>query len=540
MQNKYQKLERLVANSNTLNFCSLSDSVLSSDDAITAKFHAKDMLRDKRQFWCDFTMLDTLKTCPGIDKNTIHQIHKALHTHTVTKQFLNSERTLDNLQHYGDDERPDFSWNQNFRVARSILEDQISHFHLEPIHFHPDMDISEVFTDKSTSAGAIGRGSKADNWDNIVKYAQLMLKSIRADIPFSNIWIPCIPGHRSQIKDFSVSSKFNPDYKEKDRLIWIVDASTVLIEALFAKPMIELTKTSFPGYAGGKTPVELINLINNANTLPYWYCTDYSKFDQTIPDWLIHQAFNFVRSCYSSNYKKIIDWIEYNFIHTKMLLPSGDVVEVHKGIPSGSNFTQLIGSICNYLMGLTYLSSCFNGSFDYKRNAVKLATQPVNGGPISMFVMGDDNLFFTDFKIDLHSMAQYLTHNFGVKVNADKTVHGFRSYPEFLHRTWTNAGCDRDQVDMCLNLVFSERKRDYELYSPYDILFSLYYTFPLAFHIEARDIAKWFTVKFDDAGSNAITLMNIPKSDLPGSAKVFSTEVRQEYARNFLHLAKIK
>lgn len=539
MQNEYQQLHNLVQMSNTLNFCSLSDSVLSSDDADKAIPHAKDMLRDKRFWYADLKMLDFLKTCPGVDKNSIHQIHKAIHTGTVTKCFLDSKRTLENLQHYGDDERPDFTWNQNFRVARSILEKQIIH-HLEPIHFSPDLDINDVFSDKSTSAGAIGRGSKADNWQNILKYANSILDKISHGDPFSKIWIPCLPAHRSQIKNFSINQEFNPDYKEKDRLIWVVDAASVLVESLFARPMIQFTKDNFPGYAGGKTPAELTRLISHANVLPYWWCTDYSKFDQTIPSWLIHQCFNMVRKCYDPEYKKVIDWIEYNFIHTKMLLPSGDVIEVHKGIPSGSNFTQLIGSMANYLMGLTYLASLFDGSEKYKVSCINASMKSDIGEPIGMFVMGDDNLFFTNYKIDLHSMAQYLTYNFGVKVNADKTEHGYHTYPHFLSRIWKIGGCDRDQVDMLLNLVFSERPRSYETFSPVDIVFSLYYTFPFAFHADPYDMAKWFVNNFEEAGSNASTLQDVPKSDLPGSAKVFSTEARQEYSRAFLHLASLK
>ncbi len=61
MQNKYQLVHNFVQNSKHLDFCSLSDSVLSSDDAIMALDHAKDMLRDRRRVWCDFKMLDTFK-----------------------------------------------------------------------------------------------------------------------------------------------------------------------------------------------------------------------------------------------------------------------------------------------------------------------------------------------------------------------------------------------------------------------------------------------------------------------------------------------
>lgn len=522
-----------------LEFVPLNDAVLSPSDLVDAEIHAKTSVQRRRAKNTDFRMLDTLKKMPGIDLSTIRELHVANHLKDplVTKYFCDPDKTLEGLKHFGDYEPASFTWNENFRAACAILRDQLGHPSLKPIKFERGMDEKLLFTNVKASAGAIGTGGKQKNWLKIQDYIAKLLKLIQSGVDFADIWIPCIPAHRAQLKDLTVDGHFNRGYREKDRLIWVVDAATVGVEALFARPMIEYTKTAFRGYAGGKTPDELVKYITEASgNIPHWYCTDYSKFDQTIPSWLIKVCFDFVREAYEPKYKKIIDWIQYQFINTVMLLPDGSAVRVHKGIPSGSNFTQLIGSMANFLMGCTYLASLFEGSVDYKRNAVELMMTVPGSQGVNMYVMGDDNLFFTDRELDLGDMAAYLTRTFGVKVNADKTVSGYHSNPEFLHRVWTVNGCDRDQLEMCLNLIFPERKRNYMSYDPYDILFSLYYTFPLAFHASLDDMVQWFRNQYEHSGRKVTALVDIPISDLPGSAKVFSSESKRNYVHSFNNL----
>lgn len=50
-------------------------------------------------------------------------------------------------------------------------------------------------------------------------------------------------------------------------------------------------------------------------------------------------------------------WIKWNFINTKIMLPDGRMVRKTHGIPSGSYFTSLVGSlanavICEFLMNI--------------------------------------------------------------------------------------------------------------------------------------------------------------------------------------------
>lgn len=533
MQSINSMMTDLVHDSKNLDFVSISDSVLSADLQKDLKFRVRKNVHDYRIRNTDWNMFDQLKSCPGVDNQSLRVVHDVIvHHPDVTKRFYDAGRTFSSLVHYGEFSTKDFSWSRNFRIARAILYDAFPVKKLTPIKFDSQLAIEDVFSDKSTSSGAIGSGSKDKNWLEIKYYASRILDHIYKGVPYSEIWIPAMPFHRSQLHDLSLGTEFNPSYKEKDRLIWGVDASTVLIEALFARPLINRSKYAWFGYAGGKSPAELRSNIHQSMIGDYWYSTDYSKFDQTIPDWLIHQCFNYVRESYDSKYRKIIDWIEYNFINTKLALPDGRVLEVHKGIPSGSHFTQFIGSMANALMMLTYLASIesHNLSDLQIRRAVERKLNTVTPFPKQrMFVMGDDNLFFYKDKLDIKDVSKYVHTVFGVIINTDKTVIGHHDSPKFLSRFWNHEdGEDRNQIDLLLNLVLPERERSYDGYSAMDIIFSLFYTFRYAFHTDYRRMNAWFSNYYKKSGSKITDLARLPKNELPGSAKVFSRDALRD------------
>jgi len=71
----------------------------------------------------------------------------------------------------------------------------------------------------------------------------------------------------------------------------------------------------------------------------------------------------------------IYDYLIEYFINTKLMFPNGEVRKKSHGIPSGSNFTSLIGSVVNYLAIQTLF---------------ELMDIPV----VKLNVLGDDGLVF--------------------------------------------------------------------------------------------------------------------------------------------------
>lgn len=111
----------------------------------------------------------------------------------------------------------------------------------------------------------------------------------------------------------------------------------------------------------------------NAHQENYRLTLDWSRFDTTLPAFLLNDVFDMLRGFISFNkmkcddeiieyteskareYERIFDWVQYNFIHTKIMLPDATTYQKHSGIPSGSFLTSIIGSISNMIMIETLL-----------------------------------------------------------------------------------------------------------------------------------------------------------------------------------------
>lgn len=107
--------------------------------------------------------------------------------------------------------------------------------------------------------------------------------------------------------------------------------------------------------------VKLGKMIASYN---YTYEGDWSKYDQTIPRFLIDMAIDVIALLFSDkvenqNYiRNFRRWFTDNMVDKTYLVDNNVVVEVDNGIPSGSLFTSLLNSVINYLV-LTDLCNLF-------------------------------------------------------------------------------------------------------------------------------------------------------------------------------------
>lgn len=136
----------------------------------------------------------------------------------------------------------------------------------------------------------------------------------------------------------------------KTRIVWGISLGQVLNEAPFFFPLLDRMSTA-PWLSALQGPDEvdiaMDRLIKYAihNDLSI-VTVDFSRFDTTIKGSLLDCCWDVVRSFFQPGFKDKIDEIEYEFRNVGILCPDGMVNGDH-GIPSGSMFTNFIGSIAH-------------------------------------------------------------------------------------------------------------------------------------------------------------------------------------------------
>lgn len=255
-------------------------------------------------------------------------------------------------------------------------------------------------------------------------------EQIRSGIKAPN---PCVAYKRTQ-KD------------NKTRLVWGYPLEMTIMEARFARSLIDYYKCHDTPMAFGLTKVALgAKIHRNFEDQPgTTVCLDFSKFDSTISQTMIRQAFRILGTWFTEEDKEKYGWktlIEY-FIHTPIVMPDGHLYTgKNHGVPSGSYFTQLIDSIVNVAMmyALQY-------------------SQGMNFRSESLLVLGDDVIVQVKGKIELEKYSEYLS-NVGLKLHGEeKTVVG---ECHFLGATWIKGKPHRPVQELVESAIFPESFRNY-------------------------------------------------------------------------------
>lgn len=232
----------------------------------------------------------------------------------------------------------------------------------------------------------------------------------------------------------------------KTRLVWMAALPTTIVGLAFSKPVQEALARNRP-YVWGVRHAEQGAVISEmAGRFRYVYSLDWSQFDATVPPWLIKDMFQAVRSKLDlTESENDLYWRYVNdFIHSRIVIPSGDIVQVHKGVPSGSAFTSLIGSMVNvYLTNYVWY---------------RLTGHTVNH--VQLQVMGDDVLIAANERIQLADAAR-VAAELGFKLNTQKSVIISTSEMEdgihFVGHYWTHGRPRRPVREIIQRMAFPER-----------------------------------------------------------------------------------
>jgi hypothetical protein len=242
---------------------------------------------------------------------------------------------------------------------------------------------------------------------------------------------PCVAYHRIQ---HGVTGP-------KTRLVWGYPLHMTLLEAKYARPLItEFLRVRTPmafGLHRHELAARMLPITNSG--LRYGF--DFSGFDSSIHPRMISRAFMVLRSHFKTINEPEWDRMIHYFIHTPILMSDGFIYTVHKGVPSGSYFTQLVDSIINYF-------------------SVQYATLSLTGKPVErekLLVLGDDGLVGFDVFIPLPKWTMKFKE-LGLTLSVSKSeLTRFGEPVSFLGHTWKFGVVDRAPIDVAKRMAFPER-----------------------------------------------------------------------------------
>lgn len=212
--------------------------------------------------------------------------------------------------------------------------------------------------------------------------------------------------------------------KNKVRATWGYPLTVYLTEGQYFYPLLdELKSKPQPKVAygiemgtGGMHYIESIaRHFNGSNFL----VGDWSRFDKTIPAWLIRDAFRMIARHIDFSQVRDVEgklwpvkeaksktrWramVKY-FIDTPIQLSSGERFIKHGGVPSGSCFTNLVDSIVNAIV-TRYLIYDLTGEM-----------------PLEDVYLGDDIFAVTTKPLNLEVFAELAFEQFSMRFNPDKS-----------------------------------------------------------------------------------------------------------------------
>lgn len=393
----------------------------------------------------------------------------------------NGKSHIEDLNTFAGQHKNSCRWNRNYRAALERVNKALKPpFPLRIQETSSPDEFLEALSKRDAHAGwsyiKTGMHYKGD----YIESAREMFEQTTASIKkYGTIGKPIIIGHRLQVSGaYDDNGIRTPDkVKKKERTVNMVDVSVIQVELMFSRSLQRHWNT-LSVYAGGKADEYLHRIVNSRrNRYPYWLSLDYSKFDQTIPGWLIADAFDIMKGWFNPSqmrqYEMYWNAMVNDFIHKAFVNNEGDLVFAHDGVPSGSMFTQLIDTLCNLIMLVTYEEHMLRLGVDLKLQCV---------------ICGDDNLVYSHEVIDANDCLGYIDRMFGVHGNADKCDSGTKADdPVFLSKMWKHNGCWRNGNQLIAKACYPERFRDYKN-NPQLSAELIVYSYILAYPLGMREI----------------------------------------------------
>lgn len=274
---------------------------------------------------------------------------------------------------------------------------------------------------KMEKSAGIYQSTKFEAWDE----AYAKSKDIIQDRAAPN---PCLVGVRTQRNN-------------KTRLVWMYPLDMTILEATFARPLIDKFKEITSPMPYAKYRVEIGARMAYSLTARNKVGLDFSKFDSSPSAELINVAFSILQTWFDFDAETMKIWesVKHYFINTPIVMLDGNLYKVkHHGIPSGSYFTQLVDSIINYIL-VTAAMTEFN----------------LHPHESNIFVLGDDSVFSTNEDVNLNEL-KFFFKRFGFNLNVDKSLVS-NDKVHFIGFDW-NRGCTEKPLDKAISIMTQPEK----------------------------------------------------------------------------------
>jgi len=265
------------------------------------------------------------------------------------RSYYSLDKHVEAIEAYGGPKIPepkDEAWNKTKQHTLKLFRE----FPNIKALSYKNFDDVRWLSSSAAGYGYVGRKGDNNNYEKAKRTAVTIAERLDHERGYGSQAIedstPDVAFTRTQLSELKVKSKI--------RNVWGEAFHYVLLEGLFADPLIEAFKSIDSFYFIGRNPLLSVPTIiaELLANYDYVYMFDWSQFDASVQEWELRFAFECLENMliFPSNIEtQIWRFLTELFIYRKIASPKGVLYVKTHGIPSGSCFTNIIGSITNYV-----------------------------------------------------------------------------------------------------------------------------------------------------------------------------------------------